>query len=397
MKWSRKPSLYLKQSLSEKLTWFFVIFREEFRQNKLIAFETVMFLSLAHFFGFYNPKQVADFLGIPHQQLYGCLKEFSLYYLREMLLRFMVKQASEHLKPVLEKSAATKSRAGITISVDNSVIDRLGKMLRCTWSWYSNRCKKVVNGHDLLGIVLTINGIVFPLHLLFCSKQGRGNTDKPSLLIAMLKLLIEEFAKEGVDLTAFPITLDSWFVSDDLKQELYKLGFYEIIVAGKGNYIFTINEKKQKASAWKKESVLSKDQWGIDVPSLRVKAYSPTFGDIVIFFYEKKTTHNYYLMDFSKTPMRGAEIWHIWKQHYLIECFWKILKSTFKIKDMRLQGDGLYATLLIKVVSYILAIRLKLQRTFSKLTITQIMRKIRRECDLETLIQEHFHLSVLVT
>ena len=94
-----------------------------------------MALALAHFFGFYNPKQLADFLDIPHQKLYAQLKAWSLYYLKEMLIRFMVKQAVEQLKPVFEQSAATQSRAGMTLSIDNSVIDRFGKFLRCTWSW----------------------------------------------------------------------------------------------------------------------------------------------------------------------------------------------------------------------------------------------------------------------
>src|SRR2546422_9187434 len=73
-----------------------------------------------------------------------------------MLLRFMVKQAAEQLKPVMSKSAATRSRAGMTLSIDNSVMDRFGKLLRCTWSWYSGRYHKVIRGQDLLGIVLTI-------------------------------------------------------------------------------------------------------------------------------------------------------------------------------------------------------------------------------------------------
>lgn len=382
--------------LNNTFIYFFTIFQKEFLHGKLIAFEMIMFLSLAHFFGFYNPKELADYLGIAHQRLYSQLKEWSLYYLKEMLICFMVKQACEHLKAVMQKSAATQTRAGISLSVDNSVIDRLGRMLRCTWSWYSGRCKKVINGQDLLGIVLTINGLVLPLHLLFCSKQGRANTDKPSLLISMLSRLKEEFSNHGIDLTSLPITLDSWFVSEDLKQKLYELGFKKIVIAGKGNYTFTINTKKQKASLWKKQIILVNTQWGIDVPSFRVKANSPTFGDVILFFYEKSTTRNYYLMDFSENPMRGAEIWHIWKQHYLIEYFWKILKSVFHIKSMRLQGNGLYTGLLIKMMAYLLAVRLKTQKIFSKLTIVQIMRKIRREHDLKQLMMEHFHLPILI-
>src|SRR6266705_1705821 len=83
------------------------------------------------------PKQLADFLEVPHQQFYTELKDWSVYHVKKMLLRFMVKQAAEKLKPVISKSAATRSRAGTTLSIDNSVMDRFGKLLRCTWNWYS--------------------------------------------------------------------------------------------------------------------------------------------------------------------------------------------------------------------------------------------------------------------
>ncbi len=118
-----------------------------------------MVLAFAHFFGCYNPKQLADFLDIPHQQLYSHLKGWSLYHLKKMLIGFMVKQAAEELGPTLAKSDATRSRTGMILSIDNSVIDRLGKFLRCAWSWYSGQSKKVVQGQDLLGIVLTINQV----------------------------------------------------------------------------------------------------------------------------------------------------------------------------------------------------------------------------------------------
>ena len=43
--------------------------------------------------------------------------------------------------------------AGTTLSIDNSVMDRFGNLLRCTWSWYSGRYHKVIRGQDLLGLV----------------------------------------------------------------------------------------------------------------------------------------------------------------------------------------------------------------------------------------------------
>jgi hypothetical protein len=375
----------------QEFLWFFTIFHHEFRKNNAIAFEVLMVLAVAHLFGFYNPKQLADFLEVPHQQFYTELKEWSVYHVKKMLLRFMVKQAAEQLKPVMSQSAATRSRAGTTLSIDNSVMDRCGKLLRCTWSWYSGRYHKVIRGQDLLGIVLTIHHIAFPLHLLFCPKQGRYHTTKADVLIFMLTQLKTAFLCEGIDITQLPLTMDSAYVSQELRERLHQLGFRHIIIAGKGNYVFTIDAKKQDALTWKKELTLESPKWGIDVPSCRLWGYSPTFGLLILFFFRKSTTRSYYLMNFSQESLRGAEIWHIWKQHHMVECFWKIMKSIFQIRSMQLQGDGLYTALLIKVFAYLLALRLQAQGVFSKLTITEIMRKLRREEDLRDFLVTHFH------
>lgn len=206
----------------QEFIWFFALFHQEFRKNNPIAFEVLMVLSLAHLFGFYNPKQLADFLDVPHQKFYTELKDWSVYHVKKMLLRFMVKQAADQLQPVMSKSAATRSRAGMTLSIDNSVMDRFGKLLRCTWSWLSGRHHKVIRGQDLLGIVLTINHMAFPLHLLFCPKQGRYHTNKADLFVFMLTRLKSEFHCEGIDITQIPLTMDSAFVSQALRERLHQ-------------------------------------------------------------------------------------------------------------------------------------------------------------------------------
>jgi len=137
-------------------------------------------------------------------------------------MRFMVKQAGEHLKPVLHKSPATQSRAGMTLSIDHSVMDRCGTLLRCPWNWYSGRYHKVIRGQDVLGVVFTINQIALPLHGLFCPKQGRYNTNKADLCICMFARLKGEFIREGMDLTKLPLTMDSWFVSPPLRERLLR-------------------------------------------------------------------------------------------------------------------------------------------------------------------------------
>lgn len=281
------------------------------------------------------------------------------------------------------------------MAVDDSVIDRVGKRLRCTWSWYSGRWKKVVNGQNLLGIVLTINGKALPLHVIFCSKQGRKNSDKPSLLIAMLTQLKEEFAKENIDITNIPITMDSWYVSSPLKKQLYQLGFKKIVVAGKSNYVFEGEEFKGSASQWKKRVKYEDNLWGIDVPAQRKKLSNPTFGQVNLLFFRKSSTRSFYLMDLSTNSLRSVEMWRIWQGHNLIEQFWKILKSVLRMGSMRLRGDGLYTGLLIKVIADLLIVSLQFCPSFRSLSLTQIMRKLKREFDLEDLLKEHFHLDFL--
>jgi hypothetical protein len=153
----------------------------------------------------------------------------------------------------------------------------------------------------------------------------------------------------------------------------------------------TIKDVKHPAAIWKKILELDDALWGLDVPAIRLKAVNPTFGEVVVLFYRKSTTRNYSLFDFSEHPLPGAEIWHIWKQHFLIEWFWKMLKSVFKINAMRLRGVGLYTGLLIKLLAYLLALRLKKHREFSYLSMTQLIRTIPRDCRLQELIKEHFH------
>lgn len=207
----------------------------------------------------------------------------------------------------------------------------------------------------------------------------------------MLTQLKADFHHEGIAITQFPLTLDSGFVSEPLKKRLHKLGFTQIIIAGKGNYVFTIDDQKQKASEWKKILILQESTWGIDVPSCRIWGESPTFGSLILFFFKKSTTRSYYVMNFSQVSLRGAEIWHMWKQHHVIECFWKIMKSIFHIRSMQLQGDGLYTALLIKVLAYLVALHVQASGVFSTLTITQIMRTLRREEDLREFLEAHFH------
>ena len=62
-----------------------------------------MALAISHAYGCYNPKQWADYLGIQPQKIYAQIQTWSLYRLKEVLLKMMVYQATEELKAVKKK------------------------------------------------------------------------------------------------------------------------------------------------------------------------------------------------------------------------------------------------------------------------------------------------------
>ena len=152
--------------LEEAFNWFLTTHAQILRKGDKCGFEVLMLMSIAQVFGLYTPKELADYLDISSQPLYAHLKSLSLYSLQKLMLGFMVKQAAQQLKEVLHKSAATQSRARISIHGDDSVLERVGKQIRCTYTWYSGRFKQVVTGNALLGLVLTVNDQILPLHLM---------------------------------------------------------------------------------------------------------------------------------------------------------------------------------------------------------------------------------------
>jgi hypothetical protein len=106
--------------------------------------------------------------------------------------------------------------------MDNSVMDRLGKLMKGTWSWLSGRPHDVVRGQDWLGSVLTIHHSAVLLHVLFCPKQGRSHTNKADRFIFMLSRLKTELSLEGSDITQIPLTMDSWLVSQPLRTRRHR-------------------------------------------------------------------------------------------------------------------------------------------------------------------------------
>ena len=349
--------------------------------------ETLLVLSICHLFGLYNPNQVADALKLPKARLYREIGSLSLYHAKSLNLRLGCAMALDFIKDAESKSASTQSRRCITLSVDDTNLPRNGETLAYTSNYWSTTQKTSIWCQNVLGITLKIGSVVLPLDMRLVSKQGRGNTDKPSLVIVMIKEVLEFFDAYEIDLRKYPITFDSWYGSRKLVETLSDLGFASILVHGKNNYVMRIGDTTAKLSVHKKAVELCEDQWGCDKPVCRLKAESPTFGKcVVIFFRDRGKIRT--LLVFGK-PLRTCEAVRIWSQHHGIEQYWRYLKSSLRVSAMSLESrEGAYVSLGIKVISYLILLQVSIaeRRTFH-----QIQLQLTGERQILTDFMTHFH------
>ena len=377
----------MRDKLIKSATFFQDLLSSYFHRMTQQVVETLVLLCVCHLFGLYNPNQVADALGLAKAGLYRGLSSLSLYHAKSLNLRLGCAMAVDFIKDAESKSASTQSRRCITISVDDTNLPRDGETLSYCSNYYSTKHKTSIWCQNLLGITLKIGSIVFPLDMRLVSKHGRGNTDKPSLVIAMLKDVLEFFDAHEIDLRKYPITFDSWYGSRKLVDTLSDLGFTSILVHGKNNYVMRIGDTTAKLSVHKKDVELREDQWGCDKPVCRLKAESRTFGDCVVIFFQDRGKIRTLLV-FGK-PLRTCEAVRIWSQHHGIELYWRYLKSSLRVSAMSLQSrEGAYVSLGIKVISYLILLQISIseRRTFHQI-------QLQLTGERQTLIDfmTHFH------
>ena len=380
----------MQTQLIKSITFFQQLLSSQFSTLNQRLVDTLVFLSTCHLFGLTNPNQVSDALSIPKARLYRELNTMSLYLWQHLFVRIGCSIALEAIREVVPKSASTLSRLCPVISVDDTFAFRYGTDIAYTSNWWSSQAKQPMKGQNILGITIKIGDRIIPLNMRLISKQGRGNTDKPSCVITMFKEVVSFFEGTGIDIRNYPVTFDSWYGSRHLIDTLREMGFETILVHGKSNYVMTIDEKKAKLSEHKKSIELLSNQWGCDKPVCRTNATSPTFGKVVMLFFADRGKIRTMLV-FGK-PLRACEILRIWSQHHGIEQYWRHLKTDLNLASMSLKGqNGAYANLGVKVMSYLLIQQVSgsVRKTFHQ---TQLELSGQRQMLSD--LSEHFHEQI---
>jgi hypothetical protein len=353
----------------------------------------MLILAMGMLQGLYNPHQVARQLEINPRRLYEKLKEVSLYQWRKQLDGMMLDAAIEELKKYKEMSAASQSRRQASISVDDSLIKRLGKALSYVWSWYSGQIHQVTRGQDLLGIVLKIGKEIIPLKLRLASKQGSKNTSKPDLLVKEMTELKAAFSEAGIDITSLGVSFDSWWLGKDISEKLADIGFLKQVICAKSVTQLKVGREQKSVVEHFFEGEL-KSGWGHTTAARRLKGSNPTLGKVVVILFDAARSKAFAVAA-PAAPLRTCEALRIWFNHAAVETFWKRLKHWLGQGKMQLQERaGAWAELCLRVLAYFLAVRL-----FDKQvrTLAQLYHWLRRQKTFPELIREHFHPLFLAT
>jgi hypothetical protein len=357
------------------------------KQEKEEAVEIMLLIVIGMVYGLYNVNQISEQLDITPKPIYQKLKEISKEQWQAIMGKLMIENAIEKLKNYQQKSEATKSRQQASMSVDDSLIKRLGKYLSYVWSWYSGQIHRVTRGQDLLGIVMKIDNEIIPLSMVLVSKQGRANTNKPDILIREIKKLKALFEEAQIDITNLGISFDSWWLNTDVSAQLKELGFHKQIICAKQTTQLKVGRKKQSLVQYYFETDLQAG-WGHQIPAARLKGTNPTFGDVVVVLFEVKRSKAFALF-VPAHPLRTCETLRIWANHSSIETFWKRLKHWLGLGKMQLQNaNGAWADIALHIIAYFFATDL-LDDQFSSLA--KLSHHLRRYFTFPQFICQHFH------
>jgi len=376
--------------------------------------ETLLLISMAMFLGTGNIYQVTQLLGLPKTTSYNRVKNVSVYSWRQLLQYRLDEVAIPLLLTRLNKSDATKSRDGLILAVDDTVIARIATELGYIWTWWSGQLKRVTEGQNVMALILVIGDIILPLDVRIVSKQGQGLKSKPAIYKEMLEAAQARLAAVGIDFNDLKTTGDAAYFShgiaglcrgnqpDETVTENAKADDHTSpitgIFGGKDNYVFELDGKRQKAKQWRKEL---QDQlkvgWGTNnQPGYRTEAESEKFGPVILLFYIPKGKRSVSYLLIVGRPLRSSEALHAFAFHHRIEEFWKLLKGTLDLGDMRLRGrEGAHACVGVKMIGYLIVNMMKQNlrklNRFRNVTINQLINLCPQFVDMRQIFKEHFH------
>ena len=292
--------------------------------------ETMMLLGLGVLSGAYTPHQVIERLGVDKNQIYNALGAETAAQWRRVIQELGYEALLHAVRGVLGKSAATRSRVCLTIILDDSLFRRYARQMASIFKWWGGAFRAVRKGHDVLGLMIEVEGQVFILDWVVVSKCGRTRKPRWKYAIEMLSEFARRMKAAGIDPALFGLAMDWWYgQTKALVQAAVEIGL-TVVSEPAINELFSVGGKKQTVEELKAHFRVQ-SHWG-GFPTQRLRATSTPFGEVLLVLFKEGDTLTLLMAKAEKDKqaqreVRALPVIRIHKQRHWIEQNWRWQKS----------------------------------------------------------------------
>ena len=251
---------------------------------------------------------------------------------------------------VASKSPATQSRWQWTWVWDDSVFHKYGEQLGVVGRWWSGQQKRVLSGIDglLLLVVIGDGRLVVPVDFAIRRPDpvgpGAPCRDKLSWARVMLDERMAALRRHGLEVPAPIMVADSWFSDSKRMQHVGETHQGTLLVEGKQSYTFTLaNGHKVKGhdliegTRWQ----WRQSPWEPGVYDVRLRATSPTYGQVTIVIVDEPGQDRFYLLC-VETTLSAPQLIRRWRRRTWIEFVFRTLKHLLGTEACQVHSEDAY-------------------------------------------------------
>ena len=317
-------------------------------QQKLLG--TMVGVMFPTLFGCRTPSELCRVRGWDTQwpsRILGALPKRSW---RKRLRRLALEVLEPLWHHVAHKSPATQSRWQWTWVWDDSVCKKYGKQLGLVGNWWSGQHKRVVSGIDglLLLVVIGDGRLIIPVDCAIRRPDPAGPgapcRDKLNWARVMLDACVAAFGQRGVELPAPMVVADSWLSDSKLMQYVGAQHQGTLLVEGKQSSTFILaNGHKVKGcdlihgEGWQ----WRQSPWEPGVFYVRLRATSPTYGEVTIVIVDEPGQDRFYLLCLE-TTLSAPQLIRRWRRRTWIELVFRTLKHLLATEACQIRSENAY-------------------------------------------------------
>jgi hypothetical protein len=257
------------------------------------------------------------------------------------------------------KSPATQSRWQWTWGCDDSVFHKYGPQLGRVGTWWSGQQKRGLSGIDGLFLVVVIGDgrLVVPVDCAIRRPDPVGSGAPCREKLSWARVMLDErwaaLRGRGLALPAPMVVAESWLSDSKLMQHVGETHQGTLLVEGKQSYPLTFaNGPKVKGhdllqgEGWR----WRQSPWEAGVRYVRLRAMSPTYGQVTIIIVDEPGQDRVYLLCLE-TPLSAPQLIRRWRRRTWIAFVLRPLKHLLGTATCQVHSeDAYYGYLVVRLM-----------------------------------------------